>query len=97
MFTRVYSKHSGIVPLSIQQLWLRESLVDGWTTMSSESVSHVASRWVDVGSFHTRLVVRIMIFTVSVRCILDTPSYSTEVETDRSSTAAFPLCLHDVL
>jgi hypothetical protein len=31
--------------------------------MSSESVCQVARRWVDVGSFHTRLAVRFMIFT----------------------------------
>jgi hypothetical protein len=30
--------------------------------MSSESVCQVARSWVDVGSFHTRLVVRFMIF-----------------------------------
>jgi hypothetical protein len=42
--------------------------------MSSESVCQVARSWVDVGSFHTRLVVRFMIFTASVRNILDTPS-----------------------
>jgi hypothetical protein len=44
--------------------------------MSSESVCQVARNWVDMGSFHTRLVVRFMIFTVSVQSILDTPSYS---------------------
>jgi hypothetical protein len=43
--------------------------------MSSESVCLVAHRWVDVGSFYTRLVVMFMIFTRSVRNILDTPSY----------------------
>jgi hypothetical protein len=43
--------------------------------MSSESVFQVASSWVDVGSFQTRLVVRFMTFTASVRNILDTPSY----------------------
>jgi hypothetical protein len=43
--------------------------------MSSESVCQVARSWVDVGSFYTRLVVRFMIFTASVRNILDTPSY----------------------
>jgi hypothetical protein len=43
--------------------------------MSSDSVCQVARSWVDVGSFHTRLVVRFMIFTASVRNILDTPSY----------------------
>jgi hypothetical protein len=30
--------------------------------MSSESVCQVARSWVDVGSFHTRLVVRFMNF-----------------------------------
>jgi hypothetical protein len=43
--------------------------------MSSESVCQVARSWVDVGSFHKRLVVRFMNFTASVRNILDTPSY----------------------
>jgi hypothetical protein len=50
------------------------STVDGRTTMSSESVCQVARSWVDVGSFHTRLVVRFMMFTASVRNILDTAS-----------------------
>jgi uncharacterized RDD family membrane protein YckC len=40
--------------------------------MSSELVCQVARSWVDVGSFHTRLVVRFMVFTASVRNILDT-------------------------
>jgi hypothetical protein len=43
--------------------------------MSSESVCQVARSWVDVGSFHTRLVVRFMNLTASVRNILDTTSY----------------------
>jgi hypothetical protein len=43
--------------------------------MSSESVCQVARRWVEVCSFHTRLVEMFMIFTASVRNILDTPSY----------------------
>jgi hypothetical protein len=43
--------------------------------MSSESVCQVARSWVDVGSFHTRLVVRFMIFKASVRNILNIPSY----------------------
>jgi hypothetical protein len=43
--------------------------------MSSESVCQVARSWVDVGSFHTRFVVRFMNFTASVRNILDTPPY----------------------
>jgi hypothetical protein len=50
-------------------------LVDGRTTMSSESVCQVARSWVDVGSFHTRLVVRFMIFVAPVWNILDAPSY----------------------
>jgi hypothetical protein len=44
--------------------------------MSSESVCQVTRSLVDVGSFHKRLVVMFMIFTASVRNILDTPSYS---------------------
>jgi hypothetical protein len=47
--------------------------------MSSESVCQVARSWVEVGSFHTRLVMRFMIFTASVRNILETPSYIGEV------------------
>jgi hypothetical protein len=43
--------------------------------MPSESVCKVARSWVDVGSFHKRLVVRFMIFTASVRNILDKSSY----------------------
>jgi hypothetical protein len=43
--------------------------------MSSESVCQVSRSWLDVGRFHTRLVVRFMIFT-SVRNIVDSPSYS---------------------
>jgi hypothetical protein len=39
------------------------------------SECQVARSWVDVGSFHTRLVMRFMIFTASVRNILDKPSY----------------------
>jgi hypothetical protein len=42
--------------------------------MSSELVCQVASSGVDVGSFHTRLVVMFMTFTVSVLNILDSPS-----------------------
>jgi hypothetical protein len=42
--------------------------------MSSESVCQFARSWVDVGSFQTRLVVRFIIFTVSVRNILDKSS-----------------------
>jgi hypothetical protein len=44
--------------------------------MSSESVCQDARSWVDVGSFHTFLVVRVMIFTASVLNVLDTPSYA---------------------
>jgi hypothetical protein len=44
--------------------------------MSSESVCQVARSWVDVGSFHTRLVQRFMDFTASLRNILDTHSYT---------------------
>jgi hypothetical protein len=44
--------------------------------MSSKSVCQVLRSWVDVGSFHKRLVVRLMIFTVSVRNILDKPPIS---------------------
>jgi hypothetical protein len=43
--------------------------------MSSESVCQVARSWVDVGSFHTRLVARFMIFTASIRNVLDWPIY----------------------
>jgi hypothetical protein len=73
--TRVYPKHSGLVSPSIQRLWLREEPVYFRTTTSSESVCQVARSWVDVGCFHTRLVLRLMIFTASVRNILDMPSY----------------------
>jgi hypothetical protein len=43
--------------------------------MSSESVSQVARSWVDVGSLHKRWAVSFMIFTASVRNILDSPPY----------------------
>jgi hypothetical protein len=39
--------------------------------MSNESVWQVARSWVDVGSFHARLVMKFMIFTASVQNILD--------------------------
>jgi hypothetical protein len=39
--------------------------------LSSGSVCQVACSWVDVGSFHMRLVARFMNFTASVRNILD--------------------------
>jgi hypothetical protein len=42
--------------------------------MSSESVGHVARSWEDEGSFYTRLVVRFVMCTASVRNILYTPS-----------------------
>jgi hypothetical protein len=58
--TREYPKYSGLVPPSKQQLWKREAPVDGRTTMSSESVCQVARSWVDMSSFHMRLVVRFM-------------------------------------
>jgi hypothetical protein len=73
--TRVYPKYSGLLPPTIQQLFYREAPVNRRTTMSSESVRQVACSWVDVGSFHMRLVVRFMIFTV-IWNILDTASYS---------------------
>jgi hypothetical protein len=44
--------------------------------MSIESVCQVARSWVEVGSFYTRLVAWFVIFTASVRNILDTTSYS---------------------
>jgi hypothetical protein len=72
---RVYPKYFGPLPQSIQQLWYREAPVNGRTIMSSEFVCQVARSWVEVGSFHTRLLVRLMIFTASVRNIWDTPSY----------------------
>jgi hypothetical protein len=43
--------------------------------MSGESVCQVAHSWVDVGSFPTCSAVRFMIFTASVRNILDKPPY----------------------
>jgi hypothetical protein len=45
----------------------------GRTIMSSDSVCQVSRSWVDVGRFHTRLVLRFVLFTASVRNILDTP------------------------
>jgi hypothetical protein len=38
-------------------------------------VCQVARSWVDVGSSHTRFVVRFMVFKASVRNILDYASY----------------------
>jgi hypothetical protein len=52
---KYYPKYSGLVPLSIQQLWYRKAPVDVRTSMSNESVCQVSRSWVDVGSFHTRL------------------------------------------
>jgi hypothetical protein len=43
--------------------------------MSSESMCQVARSRVDMGSFHTCLVVRFMIFTALVWNTLDIPSY----------------------
>jgi hypothetical protein len=62
--------------------------------MSSESVCQVARSWVDVGSSHTHLVVRFMIFTASVRSILDAPSYneSRAVHNYRYRLEGSPLC-----
>jgi hypothetical protein len=43
--------------------------------MSSQSVEQVARSWVDVGSFHTRLLVVVYFAAIaSVREFLDTPS-----------------------
>jgi hypothetical protein len=53
----------------------REALVDGRTTMSTESVCQVARSWVDVGSFHTRLFGVVYFAIASVREFLDTPSH----------------------
>jgi hypothetical protein len=41
--------------------------------MYSEAVCQVARSWVDVGSFHMRLIMRFIICTASFRNILDTP------------------------
>jgi hypothetical protein len=46
--------------------------------MSVGSVGQVARSWVDVGSFHTRVVVRFVNFTSSVREMFDTTSYTAE-------------------
>jgi hypothetical protein len=49
-------------------------MVDGGTTMSSESVCQVACSWVGVGSFHTRLF-GIVYFAIALfREFLDIPS-----------------------
>jgi hypothetical protein len=73
--TRVYPKYSWLVPPSIQQLWCRESPVSDRTTMYSKSVCQVTRNWVDVGSSLTRLLMRFMNFTASVRNVLYSPSY----------------------
>jgi hypothetical protein len=44
--------------------------------MSSESLCQVARSWVDVGSFHMRLVVRFMNFIASFRNIFIQPRVS---------------------
>jgi hypothetical protein len=65
--------------------------------MSSESVCRVTRSWVDVGSFDTCLVVRFMIFTASVRNILDIPLYvmqSYSLGRAESSVAADSGLLH---
>jgi hypothetical protein len=43
--------------------------------MYSESVCHVERGWKDEVSFQTRLVVRFIKLTPSIRNILDTPSH----------------------
>jgi hypothetical protein len=75
-----YPKYSRLVLPSIQQLWQHEAPLNGRTTMSSESMYQVAHSWVDVGSFHMRLFMILMVFTVSVRNILDLPSYVLEIK-----------------
>jgi hypothetical protein len=53
--------------------------------MSNESVCQVARSWVDVGFFHTLLVVKFMIFAASVRNILDTPPYAIYIERNKTN------------
>jgi hypothetical protein len=65
---------------------LSRTPVDSATTMSCESVCQVSRSWVDVRSFHTRLVARFMISTASVRNILDTSSYYGYVEKSHWAT-----------
>jgi hypothetical protein len=43
--------------------------------MPKEPVCQVERSWLDVGSFHTRLIVGFINFTASVQNILDTLSY----------------------
>jgi hypothetical protein len=62
--------------------------------MSSESVCHVARSWMDGSSFHTPLVVRFMIFTASVRNILDTPSHSMTNSHTATGTSACYIVSH---
>jgi hypothetical protein len=73
---RVHPNYSRLVPPSIQQLWQCEVLVDGRTTMSSESVCPIASNWVDMGSFHTSLFGVVYFAIASVREFLDKPTYN---------------------
>jgi hypothetical protein len=73
-YTRVYSKQSRLVYPYILQSCSRETPVDSRTTMSGEAVCQVARSWVDVDSFHTRLLVSFMNFTGSVQNIFDTTS-----------------------
>jgi hypothetical protein len=49
----------------------------------SELGCQIACSWVGVGSFHTCLVTRFMIFTASVRNILDSSSYDEERDYSR--------------
>jgi hypothetical protein len=44
--------------------------IDGKTTMSSELLCQDARSWEDLGSFHTRLRLRFMIFIASFRNVL---------------------------
>jgi hypothetical protein len=46
--------------------------------MSSKSVCQVARSWLDVGSFHTRLVAWFMIFKAPVRNILGSSLYTSD-------------------
>jgi hypothetical protein len=63
--------------------------------MSSESVGHVARSWVEVGSFHKRLVGRFMTFTASVRNIwIDLCMYSLTI---KSAYCLFIYCLAKVV
>jgi hypothetical protein len=57
--------------------------------MSIQSVCQVARIWVDVGSFHMRLFIMFMIFTASVRNIVDVPSYVFVLWTGRALSLLF--------